>query len=238
MTKKNQEVAKKESTELALAQDLNAWGDNQMSAQDMIIPKILCMQGLSDLVAEGKARMGDFVDSLSNDVIGSIDSPVNVIPFHMEKLYIISKKNKGESRYEFDRIETAVNQAYPYEDEIDTVQYKYEYALQFYCLRPEDTSLPYVVTFKSTSLKSGKVLSTQMFVRNRAAGLVPPAFTMQLCGRKEKNDQGTYIVMEVKQGEKTSDELIGQCLNWLKIVKAGQVKVQQEDAKPKEETQF
>lgn len=196
------------------------------------------MQGLSDLVSEGKARMGDFVDSLSNEVIGSIEKPVEIVPFHMEKIYIISKREKGASRYEFDRIETVTNQNYPFENELDGIQYKYEYCLQFYCLRPEDTSLPYVVSFKSTSLKTGKVLSTQMFVRNRAAGLVPPAFHMELGGRKEKNDQGTYVVMEVKQGQKTDSDLIAQCLDWMKIIRAGKTRVEHESSEPKHEEEM
>lgn len=223
MSKK--ELAKTESTELALAGNLDAWGENEMSSQDMVIPKILCMQGLSDLVSEGKAKMGDFVDSLSGEVVGSIENPVDIVPFHMEKIYIISKKEQGGSRFEFDRIEAVTNQNYPFEEVVNGVTYKYEYTLQFYCLRPDDTTLPYVVSFKSTSLKSGKVLSTQMYVRNRAAGLVPPAFTIKLGGRKEKGEQGTYIVMEVKQGDRTSNELIGECLNWMKVVKAGKAKV-------------
>ena len=242
MGKKNQELVESKSNDVALASaNLDAWGENDMSAQDMVIPKILCMQGLSDLVSEGKAKMGDFVDSLSSEVIGSTEKPVDIIPFHMEKIYIISKRDKGNSRYEFDRIESVQNQNYPFENEVDGVQFKYEYTLQFYCLRPEDTSLPYVVSFKSTSLKTGKVLSTQMYVRNRAAGLVPPAFTMKLGGRKEKNDMGTFIVMEVKQGERTSDELIGQCLEWMNIIKSGRTKVQHETEATQdiqEETQF
>jgi hypothetical protein len=229
MSKTKQEVVKKESNAVALSQNLDDWGQADMSSQDMIIPKILCMQGLSDLVSEGKAKMGDFADSLSGEVIGSIDKPVKIIPFHMEKIYIISKKESGD-RFEFDRIESVEGQNYPFEDEVNGVKYKYEYCMQFYCLRPEDTTLPYVVSFKSTSLRSGKVLSTQMFVRNRAAGLVPPAYTMELGGKKEKNDKGTFIIMEAKQAEKTSDELIEQCLNWLRVIKAGKTRVEHEAA--------
>jgi hypothetical protein len=237
MSKKKNEIVEAQSNEVALAGNLDAWGENEMTSQDMVIPKILCMQGLSDLVSEGKAKMGDFVDSLSNEVIGSTDEPVEIVPFHMEKIYIISKREKGANRYEFDRIEAVTGQNYPFEDEIDGMQFKYEYCLQFYCLRPDDTSLPYVVSFKSTSLKSGKVLSTQMFVRNRAAGLVPPAFHIELGGRKEKNDLGTFIVMEVKQGKKTSDELIGQCLDWLKIIRAGKTRVEHNESNAAPQTE-
>jgi hypothetical protein len=221
-------VAKKQETMPAAAMDMSAWGDGDVSAKDIIIPKILCMQGLSDLVADGKAKMGDFVDNLTNEVIGSIDNPVDFVPFHMEKIYIISKKGQGDNRFEFDRIEAEAGQQYPFEEEIGGVTYKYEYTLQFYVLRPEDTSIPYVISFKSTSLKAGKTLATQMYVRNRAAGLVPPAYTMQLTGIKEKGQQGTYIKLVAKQGAKTKPELINECLTWLNAVKSGQAKAASE----------
>lgn len=233
MTKKKEETAVATTQETAVAevaQNLGDWGENQMDSRDIILPKILCMQGLSDLVTDGKAVMGDFVDSLSSTVIGNINEPVKIIPFHMEKVYIISKKEQGDSRYTFDRFEAVENQNYPFEEEMNGVKYKYEYTLQFYCLRPEDMSLPYVISFKSTSLRTGKVLSTQMYVRNRAAGLVPPAYVMELSGRKEKNDQGTFIVMEVKAAEKSTPGQINECLNWYKTVKSGATKVSHEEA--------
>jgi hypothetical protein len=233
MSKKQQEqeVVEAKSQEVAaLSQDLDAWGDNEASSRDIIIPKILCMQSTSELVTDGGAKMGDFVDSLTSEVLGNIDNPVKFIPFHMEKVYIISKKVKGASRFEFVQYEPVANQNYPFEEEVGDDTIKYEYTLQFYCLREEDTSLPYVLSFKSTSLRAGKVLSTQMYVRNKAAGLVPPAYTMELSGRKDKNDQGTFVVMEVKAGNKTSPELIGECLNWFKIIKSGKARVAPEAA--------
>jgi len=229
---KQKEVAVKESAAVMTADasaNLDAWGDNQLSSKDMVIPKILCMQGLSDLVADGKAKMGDFVDSLTSEVLGDIDNPVSFIPFHMEKIYIIGKRNVGESRFEFDRIEDVANQNYPFNSVEGTVETKYEYCLQFYVLRPEDPSLPYVISFKSTSLKAGKALATQMFIRNRSAGLVPPAYTMLLGGKKEKNDKGTFAVMEVKQSVKTEQEQINGCLEWMQLIKAGKATVSHSD---------
>lgn len=224
------------SQEVAVASTLEDWGQSDISSRDLIISKILAMQGLSDLVTEGKAKIGDFVDSVSGEVLGSIDKPVEFIPFHMEKVWIISTRNKGENKYEFDRYEpvTAENQGYPFEATEGNLEIKYEYTLQFYVLLAHDTSMPYVISFKSTSLRSGKVLSTQMYVRNKAAGLVPPAYTMELGGKKDKNDKGTFIVMETKPKAKTSNALIAESLNWFKVIKAGAVKVAAEKAEASE----
>lgn len=236
MSKKN-EVAVKENTEVVEheAANLQDWGQADVSSRDIIIPKILAMQGLSDLVSEGKAKLGDFADSVSGEILGSIESPVKFIPFHMEKTWIVSSKNLGENKFEFERYDsvTSENMGRPLQEVVGDKEIKYEYALQFYVLLPHDTSMPYVITFKSTSSRAGRVLSTQMFVRNRAAGLVPPAFTMELGGKKEKNDKGTFVVMEVRPVEKTSDELISECLNWYRVVKEGKTQVAADkDASP------
>lgn len=235
-------MSKKESTEVAVKQEtalaesgietsLSDWGDSAISSRDIVIPKILLMQGLSDLVADGKAKIGDFADSTTGDILGSIDKPVEFIPFHMTKVWIVSRRKKNESKFEFERYADAIDGSeLPFEqmDGEDTI--KNEYALQFYVLLKQDMSMPYVITFKSTSLRAGKVLSTQMYVRNRAAGLVPPAYSMFLGGKKEKNDKGTFAVMELKTGTKTMPEEIKECLNWFNVVKAGKTKVAAERA--------
>jgi hypothetical protein len=229
------EVVAQVSTAVAApATDLNEWGMGDVSSRDVIIPKILVMQGLSDLVGEGKAKLGDFVDSITSEVLGSIDKPLSIIPLHMQKSWIISRRKKGESKFEFERYEdvTSANEGYPLEaaDGDDTI--KYEYALQFYVLRPEDPTLPYVVTFKSTSTRAGKALATQMYFRNKAAGLAPAAFVMELSSKKEKNDKGTFAVMEVKPKGRTSAEQEKEALNWFKVIKAGKTKVAAEPSEP------
>ena len=231
-------MAKKENTEVVTTEknevvnveaDLNEWGDSGISSKDIIIPKILCMQGLSDLVADGHAKMGDFVDSLSNEVIGSIDSPVVFIPFYMTKVWIVSRLKNGESNYEFEKyVDANISGELPFEEMDGEDSIKNEYALQFYVLLAHDMTMPYVITFKSTSLRAGKVLSTQMYVRNRAAGLAPAAYKMLLGGKKEKNDKGTFVVMEVKASGKASQEEIANCLTWFKTVKQGNTKVASE----------
>ena len=242
---KNQEaetaVATKASTEVSLATNLDAWGGEPLSARDVIIPKILAMQGLSDLVTEGKARFGEFVDSVTHEVLGSIEKPIEFVPFHMEKVWIISSRKVGTDKFEFDKYEavTPANEnAYPLTEIIGDTEMKYEYAMQFYVLLPSDPSMPKVITFKSTSGRTGKVLFTQMFVRNRAAGLIPPAYIMELGGKKEKNDKGTFVVMEVKPKGKTSEALLADCLTWLNVIKQGKTQVAPERSSPSAEANY
>lgn len=226
MSKKN-EVAVAVETSLAVASNLNDWGAAPVTSHDLIIPKILLMQGQSDLVVDEKAKVGDMVDNTTSVILGGIDKPLRIVPFHMEKVWIISEKKKGEGRFSFVEYQqvTPENINQPWNAMDGDTEIKREYTLQFYCMNPDDLVLPFVVSFKSTSARAGKVLSTQMYVRNRAAGLVPPAYVIELSTKKEKNDQGSYAVFEVKPLEKTKDEVIAVCLDWMKTIKAGKTKV-------------
>jgi hypothetical protein len=197
------------------------------------------MQGLSQLVSDEKAKMGDLVDSMSSEIIGNCkDKPVQFIPFHMEKILIVSKKVGND--FEFERIEkvSPENEGKPYEEQIGDDLFKNEFAMNFYVLRPEDMSLPYIISFKGMSRKAGKILATQMFVRNAAAGKIPPAFVMELSGTKTKNDKGTFYVLESKAIRESSQEEISSAFQWYKTVNAGGVKTHDEGGSKKEENRF
>lgn len=235
MSKKN-ELTNSQETAVATTDNeaMDAWGQSAISSKDIVIPKILCMQGLSELVSDDNhpAKMGDFVDSLSTEILGNYkDTPIEFIPFHLEKLWAVSKRSVGDTNYEFEKFEevTVANEGRQYNETIGDLEYKYEYTMRFYCLLPNDTSLPYIISFKGTSTRAGKVLATQMYVKNRAAGLVPPAYVMRLAGTKDKNDKGTFIVMNVASVRKAEQSQINEAFGWFKTITSGGAKVHDAD---------
>jgi hypothetical protein len=82
--KQNQEVAKKENTALAMA-DAPKPPAQEVLSGDIVVPKILLMQGLSKLVAEDrKAQSGDIVRSTTEKKIGDDKSaPIAFIPLKL-----------------------------------------------------------------------------------------------------------------------------------------------------------
>ena len=218
-------------TNTPAAYDLDAFGSGPLATDDIVIPKVLIMQGLSKQVADGKAKLGDLVDSLSGEVIGNIeDAPLEFVPFHLEKVWIVSEK-KG-NRYFFSHIEpvTAINENKKWEEVVDGKEMKNEKSFNFYAILPSDPSIPYVIQFKSTSLKAGKELATQMFVKNRAAGKVPPAKVMALAGTKVSNDKGTFAVTKTNIVRDSEAGEIGTCLEWYTTIKGGAAKVHDDSA--------
>lgn len=235
------ELTKKEENGLATVDPiklLNEWGVEGINAQDIVIPQILTMQGLSDFVTEGKAAMGEFRDSLSGNLIGSLDKPFEMIPFYVEKKLDIYHEEEG--KYAYQRSEALIenpaqlgyNDNLPWEEVVNGIKVKRVRRFNVFCLLTKEveagTALPYYFSFKSTSMKEGKKLYTQMYVRNIRAGLTPAGHVMLISGERVKNDKGTFIVPTFSIGRKSTDAEVKECLEWLKMIKANKVKVHED----------
>jgi hypothetical protein len=217
MSKKELVVANSNAV-ATVAEDFNSWGDNQMTASDLVIPKILAMQGLSKFVMDGVAKFGDFCDSLSGEVLGGIGKPIEFVPFHMDKIWIISKK-KG-NKFEYNSVEpvTPETENLPWEDtDADGTPIKRDYVRVFYVNIP-GRPMPYMLSFKGTSAKTGKILATQMYSTNRMSKMPPAGVVMTLDGIKSQNDHGTFVVMNVKASRKAEPEELATAYEWYKTV--------------------
>jgi hypothetical protein len=236
----SKEVAVKESNLPTSAQINNEWGSPQMSAQDIVLPKILPMQGSSVMVANRKAMIGEFRDSLSGVKLGTIDEPLEVIPFYMEKTWDILEQQQ-DGQFKWARSVAVVenpssegyNDNWKWEDEANGKKIKNVRRFNFYCLLPKEvedgSALPYVLSFKSTSIKEGKKLYTQMYVKNVKAGMPPAAYSVQIGGKMTTNDKGTFVVINYSPGRKTTDKELAECLQWIRTIRAGKTQVDSSD---------
>lgn len=241
------EVAVKEVNLPALTQEqlVNEWGVPTLPSQDMVIPKILPQQGLSKFVVERKAMIGEFRDSLTGKLVGSIDKPFEMIPFFLKKSWDI-KHQQADGQYKYARneaiVENPVDKAYndnlTWEGEEKDADGKVVKVMRvrrmdFFVLLPEEiktgAAMPYVLSFKSTSLKEGKKLFTSMYVRNAKAGIPPAAFAFQVGGKMVTNDKGSFVVIDSTQGRQSTKAELDECLNWLKLLKKSNVKVDSSD---------
>lgn len=236
------ELQVKESGAMTSAQ-MNEWGVPVTSKQDVIIPKILPMQGLSAAVAEGRAQMGEFRDSLNNQLLGSIDKPFECIPFFLDKMWdILEEQADGTFKWKKtipvveDPAKPEYNDNWQWEDIKDGLKIKNVRRLNFYVLLPDEiekgSAIPYIFSFKSTSIKEGKKLYTQMYIRNVRAGIPPAAFHVNISGIRQKNQKGVFIVPQYSLAEtpvKTTEKELSECLHWIKMIRAGSVRTDESD---------
>ena len=235
------EVAVKENKEVQqqLPQELMDWGDTGVNVgQDMLLPRLLVMQPTSDLVTDGQAVMGEFRNSVTGERLGSIIEPVEVICFHVVKSLDINRLDEG-GQYLWDRniplVENIMSPDYndnlPWEgkDE-DGTPIKRIRRLDFFCLIRKDlasgAAMPYTLSFKSTSMKEGRKMLNQMYVRNKAAKVPPCMYSFILAGTKEKNDKGTFVKPNVSLGTLINVDELRTTKYWYDLVAKGQVKAE------------
>ncbi len=235
----SKQVVKKEAEVPVVAtgmDDVSAWGgDDQFTSQDMVISKIVPMQGLSKLVTERKAQIGEFRDLVNGKLIGSIDDPFEFIPFYVEKVWVKTITVKGKTS--FDGIEpiNASNENALREETLPNGDHLHrDYTYYFYVLLPKEIEdgayMPYILSIKRTSLKEGKKMMTQMYGRNKLAKKSPAHYTMKMGGKLVSNDKGTFVVLDVNpMARETKSEELEAAFEMLKLVRSGETKIDHSD---------
>lgn len=229
MSKK--EVTKKEETALAPAEQASFVND--LDASDIIIPKVLLMQAISQLVEQDKAKQGDFVHSLDEVVVGSKESsPVEFIVLGMFKTLQTFENNN----YIKTEALTPENSSLPWEEVSAGIKINRTKTMNYYVIRPDDvenmTVFPMVLTFKRTSLKGGKKLATKLMILHEF-GAASYAKTFNLVAKSEEGEKGKYYVMDVIDGRKSTDVEISQAVKWSERLKTDNVQVHETEDEAK-----
>lgn len=217
-----QEVAVKKNNQLAVtnleAEIFESMDYSSSETKDLLIPKILLMQGSSKYVKEDAiAKAGDLVKSTTGEVYGSVREkdykPVKFVPIFMFKTWvkqelIPSPNGKAKLQWVSTEAVTPMNTDQKWTQEEKDAdgslhQYKLTKNINFYVLLEKDLNnplaVPHVLTYRSTSAKGGAILEN-WFAECRAAQMakiakdenghlkVPFAKMFELGGKMDKND--------------------------------------------------
>ncbi len=219
----NTEIAKTENTQVANAAPREGRND-QILQSDFKIPKILLMQGLSEWVADGTAKLGDFVRSSTREIVGSKDSVLEFIPLTFVNLWMLSENTTGDGK-EFDfrgyEPRTALNEKAEWDYQKDGVAWRRTKVMNLFALLPSDISrqaaaiekfkkdgempdleaavLPVLIQFKSSSFAAAKNV-IDLFVKAdslaRDMGVDVPVYgrTMKLATEMQKKEKAGKTV--------------------------------------------
>jgi len=249
---KKAEIAKKESAGIpAVVSASTSWGSEGLDTSDILIPKLLLMQGLSEFVTDEKAQAGDIVRSTSGEVLAARGTAgVEFIPLMVFKTFVVSEKVGG--KYEFRSVEpmTKDNADAPLEFQQQGTAWRRDRCINFYVLLPgdiakerkamkalteagdmpdtDDALLPCALSFRRTSYGAGKELVTH-FAKAKHFGVPPAVATFKLFAEKETNDQGTFYVMRVAKTGKTSPEDLEVCKKWYDTLNRARVVVDESE---------
>lgn len=238
------QVVKKEEATLP---SLSNWKQGQASTinpANILIPKLLVMQGLSKFVVEEKAQMGDFVDSVSGEILGSAREkaykPVKIIPIKLWENWVVYERVDGSVK--FSEIIDITPQNENWEQEAITPEGKqlvrFKAINAFVLVADKLDYFPFQMTFKSTSYTAGKKLATYFMQQEQMLRL--PAFynTVDVTAKKLTNEKGTFFVMDIDltQKAKAKEEAIIMADKWFGVLNSQKLKVDQSDLHEAETT--
>ncbi len=207
-----------------------------VGSEDLLVPKILAIHYMSEK-AKGKnasAKPGEFRDTVENRLFGDLDKPFDFIPIHMTSFFAeYHVRGENDRKYLGQQEITAKNEKLPREEMIDGKKINRMRTYEVFVLLPEEvkagTAFPFVLSFRSTSIRGGKTLLTQMYVRNRDAKKPPYAIVCEASIKGDKNDKGDFFVVSTKPKREATEAEQKAAQYWLGMIAAGAVKKDDSD---------
>lgn len=237
----------------------------QVLKTDVLIPKVLQMQGISKLVMAGKARAGEFVRSTTGERLGGQNEKVGFIPLRYQDLWLIEKQ-QADGKYKFAGYEprTASNETDEWEFIKDGQKMRRTKVMNLYALLPSDIEkqqkalkafeesgevpdvdaalMPVVLSFKVTSFKAARevasyFLKVQSLSQDLGQPIPPYAKTLFLSNTMEQNEKGMFYVQHVDTaGARTPKEQMEKAKQWYDTLGSmGDIKIDEGDESGEEE---
>jgi len=227
------EVALKEENLPSLPE--GAWGKSGVSTQDIVIPKLILMQGLSQFVKDRKAQSGDIFDNKTESVIGGPTKPIRAVPFFYNKTLNVyevkeSKKGKMLSKHPWD----PKYEDLPWEEVEDgggmvRNQPTHNFFLFMEADLEDPITLPFQISFGGTFYKKGKILASH-FKESEMAGVSWARTIWEFGVGIEKNENGEWFTWSLKNThEETPKVGLRRCYQWYQNCEKSMPKVHEND---------
>lgn len=197
-----------------------------ITANDIIVPKILLMQAISEMVKQRKAFAGEFVHSI--DEI-KMDSPLEfiVVGYFKEILQYENNKYVKKDSWTHQKEMSMIR-----EETISGVKINKTISHNYSVVLTKDIAemmpFPMVISFKKTSVKAGKKLGTSLLMLEEF-GKAPQVKTFNLVAKEESGDNGSYFVYDVQPGRNSTDIEIAASKRWADRMKTSVVVVDEKD---------
>jgi hypothetical protein len=214
------------------------WGViEELETTDLMVPKIFHQQALSVFVQEGIAKVGDWCDSMTKEVICPKDEPLELIIFGLYKTMVISVDEMLRGKFKLDKIipvtkENAIAMAQkPYTEEKNGNIYRNQLFYNYYCLSPKRLkALPYVISLGSTKQKEATKLNTMITTLN-GTGRSVSSVIFNFKSVERTKDTNKWQGVEISVGRPATEEEEAQGYAWYAKSKMQTFAVSDEDTK-------
>lgn len=209
-------------------------GPSVVDSSDIVVPRLLLAQGISQAVADNKAKMGDIRNSLTSVVLGGPNEEVKFIPITIKKYWKKFEKVNGKNQFRGNESFNHMNanrartgefpsQANP----LVKAMWEFDLTIDVFGFTEDDVqnpiALPTAISFSRTSYKAGQQVNT-MLASVEAANLPYYAYMLSVGCDKKQNDKGIFYVFKVQplmDGKKmvlTPEAYYPKIARWSKIL--------------------
>jgi len=239
----SKDLVKKESYDVSELGELG-FESEVVDVNKVVIPKLLIQQGLSKFCKSKQCSLGDIVDSLSGEILGWCpdntrpEQRINFIPFACKDEWVVDSgvetKNGIKWNYAYTELVTPSNEKQPWQQNLNGVPHKFTRCISFYGIRPEYPEIPYLVPFRSTSIRNGKVFYTSVFIKNvvNIKGkrvVVPPLNVFSIGGELVSNSEGTWGIYNTKVERKSTLEEMKIAKEWMNTLRSNKLQADTSD---------
>jgi hypothetical protein len=207
-----------------------------VDSSDIVVPKIMLAQGLSQSVADNKAKMGDMTNSLTGVVVGGSEKPLTFIPITIKKYWKNFEKVGNKRAFRGVEAFTGANARRPLTEQLPAqgnpsqmAEWSHDLVLDVFGFTEDDVqdpvALPSAISFSRTSYKAGQKVMTHFASLEASEVQVPYyQYMMELSCFKKQNDKGIFYCFEVKpklEGSrmtKTPEKYYSKIERWSKIL--------------------
>ena len=242
--KEEKKVVEKPETEIAKSSRVSGEGgvavgiEDADMKEDILMPRIAILQGLSELVTEGKGSTGDLADSLSGENLGT---EITFIPLFLFKTRVMFEI--GEGLVMMSRNGLTITQASEkYKDRVgqpcdDVPESQWDGStppllskvLNFpVLLNGKVNEMPICASFLRTGMKAGKIL-TSLIARSGEDAF---ARKYKLSTKMDTNAKGTYAVPVIELVGPCSDKEYAAAKKWHSRMREKTIDVDMENQGP------
>ncbi len=200
-------------------------------SENLLLAKVLLMQGLSKLVADDKAKQGEIRNSLTGQILAKKGEGCEVIFFAPSENWIIFENEK------YVRTVPLTDENVNWEWQEGTITR--QKCLNYLVLLPQDIAknepFPMQITFKSTGYKCGRKVESE---RTRLAMFKKRIFSKvyKLTSEFKENEQGKFYVPDITEARDATKTEIEAVATWMDRIKTTNIEVDDSDLKGKEAT--
>ena len=205
-------------------------GDN-VDNEDIIVPKIMLAQQLSEAVKEKACHAGDFINSVEKNILAKAGETLDIIVMQNYKVWRVFETIKNKKEY-VETIDYQGNEDLAIDEEVNGKIIHRDKVLGFYVLLvseiKEGLAFPYIVDFTRSSARAGKQLQTY-FAKLRSVG-IPSFGKVFTLSSKYIQDEHDYYVKEVSAGRNITTEELTAVKLWLDNIAKNRSKMKEDDS--------